>query len=624
MKKIYAFLSVVLFIVTNPSNAQYATAYPTHWWAGMKWNKVQLLLHGTDAGFSAEKMSISYPGITLVKKNTFENGRYVALDLSISSAARPGTVKIVCDKNGVKHTIDWQLKARRNGNGTSFATGITSADFIYLLMPDRFSSGDNANDKFADMNDTAANRNDPFLRHGGDMQGIINHLDYLKDLGVTAIWPTPVVENNTALSDEGGTMRSSYHGYHFTDQYKVDRRFGGNEGYKKMIDAAHAKGIKIIQDAVYNHVGNKHFLWLDPPAKDWFNQWPSYTNTSYKDQPIMDPYASRRDLDKTVNGWFTPFLPDVNQRNPFMAKFLIQYALWAVEEFGIDGWRIDTYYYSDKNFLNEINTALYREYPHITQFGETLVGSVPELAYFAENNLNLPWKSNMQGVTDYEWRNKLYMALNEDFGWDGGVNRLYNTLVQDFLYKDPMRNEIYLDNHDENRFYSMVGENFGKYKMGITLLLTQRGIPQLYYGTEVLMKNFKDPSDAEVRRDFPGGWAGDSVNKFDEGGRTELENVAFNYVRTLAQFRKKSSAIKTGKFMQYLPVDGVYVYFRYDDKQTVISVINTSAKDVRINMGDYAERTTGFTKARDVETNNTLDNGFVVTAKSCVVAELVK
>ena len=294
MKNKNTYLLFLFLIISQvKSFSQYANIYPTNWWVGMQWNTVQLLMHGSD-DFNKDKVSINYPGIKITKKCFFENSHYAAYDISIAPTAKPGIVNIeFTSPAGKKNTVQWQLKPRRKGNGTLYAQGVTSADFMYLLIPDRFSNGDKSNDKFADMNDTACDRNNPFLRHGGDCQGIINHLDYFNDLGITAIWPTPITENNTALSDEGGTFRSSYHGYHFTDQYNMDKRFGGNDGYKKMVNAAHQKHIKIIQDAVYNHVGNKHILFLDPPANDWFNQWPTYTNTSYKNQPLIDPYASK-------------------------------------------------------------------------------------------------------------------------------------------------------------------------------------------------------------------------------------------------------------------------------------------------------------------------------------------
>ncbi len=624
MKKI---ITALLFLTLTKISFADIHIYPTNWWVSMKMNKIQLLIRSDDVPISQKQIRLNYPGIQLIKKNELENKRYIALDIIILPTANPGTVYIQFLEKGKKiQTISWELKARRNGNGVSYAQGVTSSDFIYLIMPDRFSNGDESNDKFPDMNDTSSNRNNPFLRHGGDLQGVINHLDYFNNLGATALWLTPVIENNTSLSDENGTKRSSYHGYHFTDQYKIDKRFGGNEGYKEMINAAHAKGLKIIQDAVYNHAGNKHFLFLDPPGKDWFNEWPEYTNSSYRDQPLIDAYASKYDYEHSVSGWFTPFLPDVNQRNPFMQKFLIQHAIWTVEEFGIDGWRVDTYFYSDRDFLNDVNEALYTEYPHISIFGETTMQSVTEQAYYMQNNLNVQWKSNLQGVTDYQWWGSVLAGLNEKFGWSNGIMRLYNTLVQDILYQDPMRNEIFLDNHDQNRFYSVVDEDFNKYKQGITLLLTQRGIPQLYYGTEILMKNFMDPTDAEVRKDFPGGFTGDKENKFETSGRTEKENEAFNFVSTLANFRKKSSAIKTGKFMQYVPQDGVYVYFRYNAQQTIMCIINTADEEKQIDMLRFTERTAGFGSARYIETHKTFNskNKFRVPAHESYVLELVK
>jgi glycosidase len=602
MKK-FILISILLVLICFCSSSQTnVEVYPTNWWVGMKWNRLELLIHAKNIGKDVN-VQLSYPGVQLTGVSKADNPNYLFLDLVISAGAKPGKMKIVIGHQGLQNSIVYELKTRRTGNGINYAQGVTSADLIYLIMPDRFSNGDPSNDRFADMNDTACDRNNPFFRHGGDLQGITNHLDYFKDLGVTALWLTPVIENNQSLTNEGGAKRSAYHGYAFTNQYRVDKRLGGNISYEKLVSQAHAHGLKIIQDAVYNHFGNKHFLFLDPPSKDWFNQWPTYTNTTYKDQPLVDKYASKYDYNISVNGWFTPFMPDVNQRNPRVVNFLIQYALWAVEEFGIDGWRVDTYYYSDRDFLNKANKALYNEFPQLSIFGETTTQSVTEQAYFMQNNLNVPWKSNLQGVTDYEWFDGVLHSLTENFGWSSGVNRLYNKLVQDILYKDPMRNEIFLDNHDQNRFYSVVGEDFEKYKMGIALLLTQRGIPQIYYGTEILMKNFMNPSDAEVRKDFPGGWKDDPINKFDSAGRTSQENEAYDFVKSLAHFRQTSSAIKTGSMMQFVPTDGVYVYFRYDKKQTIMCVMNSANTEKQISFLKFSERTEQFTSARNIIDN---------------------
>lgn len=618
---LFAFSNIISLAQNN------LNVYPTHWWVGMKNPKLQLLIRATE-NISSDKVSFqsSSADVKVVKVHKPGNKHYLIVDLEIKQGARPQQIKF--SFGGIVKS-DWQsfsyqLKARNPSNGKSRVQGVTSADFVYLLMPDRFSNGDPSNDRFDDLRDTTADRKNPFLRHGGDLQGISNHLDYFTELGVTALWLNPVLENNQALTDEGGMKRSAYHGYAFTDHYNVDKRFGGNEAYKKLIIEAQNKGIKIIQDAVYNHVGNQHFLFANPPDSNWFTQWPSYQNTSYKDQPLVDKYASTIDRKVTIDGWFTPFLPDLNGKNDFVANYLIQHAIWTTEEFGIDGWRVDTYFYNDLDFMNRCNKELYREFPRITVFGETWIHSVTNQAYFSENNLIVPWKSNLQGVTDFQWYFSLNASLNENFGWTEGVNKLYNVLAQDMLYKDPMRNVIFLDNHDLDRYYSVVGEDIRKFKMGIALLFTQRGIPQLYYGTEILMKNFKNPSDAEVRKDFPGGFPGDEVNKFVSSGRTEQENDAFDYVKRFAGFRKKSSALKTGKFMQFLPDDGVYVYFRYDNNETVMCVFNQNDAEKTISLSRFSERIKDFTKALDIATGTTfnLEPALTVGGKYVLVMKL--
>lgn len=601
--------------------------YPSHWWTGMKNNKLQLMIH-SDKDIAVDKLAVntSSKEVKVVKINRVENRHYIFVDLEIAKTAKPQKIKISFggSKAGEWTSFDYELKARSRENGKSRTQGVTAKDLVYLIMPDRFSNGDPSNDFFTDMRDQGHDRSNPFDRHGGDLKGIENHLDYLNDLGVTTLWMTPVVENDMARTMEGGSSRATYHGYAFTNQYQVDKRLGGNEAYHSLVSAAHKKGMKVIQDAVYNHMGKDHFFIRDLPAKDWLNQWPTYTNTSYKDQPLVDPYRAAIDYKTALDGWFTPFLVDINQKNPLVANFLIQYALWATEEFGIDGWRVDTYFYSDPVFLNKVNEALYREFPSITVFGEAWVQSVTNSAYFCENNIALPFKHNSQGVTDFP----LYFAtndlLNQPFGWNEGANRFYQVLAQDVLYKNPMRNCIFLDNHDLDRFYSVIGEDFLKYKMALNLLLTQRGIPQLYYGSEILMKNYKNPSDAEVRKDFPGGWTGDAMNKFTTAGRTPQENEAFDYVKALAGFRKSSTAIGKGKLMQYLPKDGVYTYFRYDNKQTVMVISNTGSHTFRPDWNYLAERTAGFTRLRNVITGVvTPMSDFEIRGKESFVFELL-
>jgi neopullulanase len=617
MKKILSFFYFLFLIsilsLPKDSFSQHAEIYPSNWWVGMKWNKVQLMVH--EKNISTQTFTLTpYAGVKLLKINKIENPNYVFLDLLISPNTKPGKLNFNCyTDEGPNYVISFELKPRRSGNGTSYAQGVTSKDFVYLLMPDRFSNGDPSNDKVPGMRDQSLNRDDIFLRHGGDLQGAIDHLDYLKDLGVTTLWMTPVLENDMQVRTE--------HGYAITNHYKVDPRLGSNELYKKLSDELHKRGMKLIQDAVYNHMGSFNFLQLDPPSKDWVHQWPGFTHPNYKDQTLFDPYVAQADKKFQTDGWFDRIMPDINQKNTYAANFLIQNAIWCVEEFGVDGWRIDTYIYCDLDFMNRCNKALMDEYPHITMFGECWVSGTANEAYFAQNNMNTPFKSNLIGVTDFQSLfDGIYPAIKES-----NCDKLYQTLSNDFLYKNPMNNVIFLDNHDMTRFYSEVGEDIDKLKMGIAWLLTERGVPQLYYGTEILMKGIKNP-DGYVRLDFPGGWKDDPQNKFSAAGRTDNENAIFNYTKAFASFRKNSSAITTGKMMQYVPVNGVYVYFRYNNKQTVMCVMNTNNQPSTIDLSRFSERMKGFSKAYDVATGVefTLQDTLTLGGKYLLVMELRK
>ncbi|MCB0709058.1 MAG: glycoside hydrolase family 13 protein [Chitinophagaceae bacterium] len=623
MKKNFLFVTCFLFfVVTSFAQTGDYKCYPTNWWVGMKWNKLQLMVHGQNGKHVwADKstVQIKYPGVKIVNIHKPENRNYIFIDLEIAANTKPGTFKIdfvFIDLNDC-FSLNYELKPRRPGNGTLFAQGVTAKDFIYLIMPDRFSNGDESNDRVAGMRDQSLNRDTVFNRHGGDLLGVQNHLDYLYKLGVTTIWLNPVIENDMPNRTE--------HGYAFTDHYKVDARLGGDKAYQQLIDATHAKGMKMIQDAVYNHVGLYHFTVQDMPMKDWLHQWPAYTNTTYKDQVLFDPYASKKDVKQMEAGWFTPQMPDLNQENPFVANFLIQHALWTVENFGIDGWRIDTYAYNDLAFMNRCNKALMDEYPGLTMFGETWVHGVPNQSYFVQNNYNLPYKSNLQAPTDFQTLWGITDAMTKDFGWTDGVNRLYTTLAQDFVYKDPTRNVIFLDNHDMARFYSVVNQNMDKYKSALSWLLTCRGIPQMYYGDELATTGTTSPNDGYVRLDFPGGWKNDPVNKFTIEGRTQTDQEIFQHLATLANFRKSSSALTTGKMMQYLPDDGLYVYFRYDNEQTIMVVMNTAKVEKKVSIDNYKERTGGFTTFKNVitkETGTLAD--FNIGSYKTVVYQLIK
>jgi glycosidase len=590
-------LVFALFVLTGFAQDS-VRVFPTHWWTGMKNRNLQLLVYGNAGSLTGNAT------IKIKKVNKFANPHYVAVDVEIAANAKPGTYKL-------SNSIQFQLKPR-----ILRKRGITSEDLIYLIMPDRFSNGDQSNDRIAGLKDQSLDRSDFFKRHGGDLKGIQNHLDYLQQLGVTALWLNPVLLNDMPDRTE--------HGYAFTDHYTIDPRLGGAPAYHQLIDALHQRGMKIIQDAVYNHIGIEHFLYRDMPDSSWFHWWPTYTNTTYKDQVLMDPYASASDKKRMSDGWFTSVMPDLNQQNAFVANFLIQHAIWCTEEFGLDGWRIDTYAYNDLSFMNRCNKALLDEYPQLHLFGETWVHGIPNQSFFTANKYNIPFKSNLPGVTDFQLN--LYgivPALTQPFGWTEGVNRLYLTTTNDFVYSHPNKNVIFLDNHDMSRFYSIVGEDRAKLKMGIAWLLTFRGIPQLYYGTEIGMKNFADP-DGKVRLDFIGGWPGDVQNKFEAGGRNDEENDIYNYVRTLANFRKSSTALKTGKLMQYVPEDGVYVYFRYNGQQTIMCVMNQNEGEKEIEATRFSERLQHFFQARNVIDGSTqsIIPKIRVAGKTVLIAEL--
>lgn len=613
---VFVAMMLLLLCHNNELSAQKIETYPSNWFVQMKWNKVQVLFRSTSMDLSKASISTKYAGVTVQGISHFKNSHYVVANVFIASTAKAGNIQFVLNNGVSTETVTWTLKPRRPGKGTSFAQGVNQSDFIYFLMPDRFSNGEASNDRLPGLKDQTLNRDSIYHRHGGDLQGVKNHLDYLQQMGVTTLWMTPVIENDMPNRTE--------HGYAFTNHYAIEKRFGGEAAYLQLSDALHQRGMKLIQDAVYNHVGRFHFLVQDAPDPNWLHQWPRYTQTNYKDQTQFDPYGAKVDLKKMADGWFTTEMPDMNHQNEFVAQFLIQHALWSVETFGIDAWRIDTYIYNDMPFMNRCNKALNEEYPKLTSFGECWVHGVSNQAYFVENNINNAFKSNLQGAADFQTLfYGIQPALNEKPSWDGGVIKLYNTLANDFLYKDATRNVIFLDNHDMTRALSSFGESIPKLKMGVAWLLTCRGIPQLYYGTEVLMKGISNP-DGWVRLDFPGGWPGDAKNAFTGVGLTKDEKEMLDYTRVLGNYRKSSSAITTGKLMQYIPNNGLYVYFRYDEKQTVMCVMNTTSESKKVDMGHFEERTNGFKTGKDIVTGQVVGNQFSIAPQTLQVIELIK
>lgn len=624
MKKTKLFIVLVIvqfsfFCNSFAQNLATIRVNPTNWWVGMKNPNLQILLYRKNISEN-ELTLVKYKGVKLKKVHKVENPNYLFVDVEISANAKPGKLNFKLASVKTTETLTYELLPRSAYKPQQ----VSPADLIYLVLPDRFANGDYSNDKFDDMADKDMDRTSPWLRHGGDLKGIENHLDYFNEIGATALWLNPVIENDQPQTNEGGTMRSAYHGYGFTDHYNVDKRLGGNVAYKQLIDQAHAKGLKIIQDAVYNHVGINHWILKDLPFKNWLNQWDKFTQTSFKEIPVVDPNASQFDRKIMTDGWFMPFLPDLNQKNEMVANFLVQHAIWTVEYFGIDAWRIDTYMYNDMEFMNRCNTALQNEYPTLLLFGESLANPVANQAYFVKNKLDVSFKCNLPSTLDYQLFVALKDALKQNYGWRDGANRVYELLSQDFLYESPENLVTYLDNHDEHRFLSEVGEDVDKFKMGVAWLLTMRGIPQVYYGTEILTKNFKNPTDAEVRKDFPGGWKEDAVNKFTKEGRTDAENDFFDYFKKLAAFRKTSEAIGKGKFMQFMPFDeGLYVYFRYTENEKIMVVSNTGIASKQLSIERFKEMLGTSSKGIDVLTNKEIDlNGLTIEPKKFFILKI--
>ncbi|MFT4681075.1 MAG: glycosidase [Flavobacteriales bacterium] len=562
---------------------------PPNWWVGFEQDTLQILIHQKQVG--AAKAVLNHPTVRLIEQRKVANPNYLFVDLLITSTTLPGILELeLIHPEGKSQILRYELNGR--AEDAVLRTGVNSEDLIYLIFPDRFSNGDESNDIDLEKMDARIIRDSMFVRHGGDIEGIIQHLDYVSDLGATALWINPLLENDQPLE--------SYHGYAYTDHYEIDSRFGTNQEYANLVSEAHSKDLKVLIDIVFNHVGNQHWLYTDIPDSTWFNWWDGFQRTSYRAPTLLDPHASHLDRKIMTDGWFTHHMPDLNQRNSMLAKYLIQNSIWWVESSGVDGFRIDTYAYSDQDFMREWAKSIKAEYPKLTFFGETWVHGATIQSFFTEKTgVRGNFDSHLPGVTDFQSYYAINEALTKEQGWTEGAARLYYTLAKDGIYEDPMANVVFLDNHDLSRFYSMIGEDFAKWKMGITWLMTTRGIPMIYYGTEILMKNFADP-DGKVREDFPGGWEGDPENKFQSTGRSKQEQLAFDYLQKLAQFRKTSEALKSGKLIQFVPEDGVYVYFRKSALETVMVILNTSDKEKSLDLTRFEECILGRTTAKSV------------------------
>lgn len=515
---------------------------PSFWWAGMKNPELQILLYGEDLALS--DVSVSGEGIYLKETVRQDNPNYLLLYLDLSEA-KAQTFQILLKHGKKKLQIPYELKSRvRRGEDVK---GFTSEDVLYLIMPDRFANGNLENDVVDGMREKKVDRTDSFARHGGDIQGISNHLDYIADLGVTAIWLNPTQENDM----ESG----SYHGYAITDYYQVDRRFGSNEDFCALVEKAHEKNLKVVMDMIFNHCGSENYLFKDKPSKDWFNYRSNYVQTSFKTASVMDIHASAFEKKIATDGWFTFVMPDFNQRNRHVARYLIQSSIWWIEYAGINGIRQDTHPYADFDFMSQWCKEVLDEYPYFNIVGETWLNSNVLVSYWQKDSkLAAPLNSNLPTVMDFPLQALMNQAFDEETGeWGGGLYKLYDYQTQDLVYANPMNLLTFLDNHDTSRFAQTdeMAKKLKRYKQAMVFLLTTRGIPQIYYGTEILMTGDKGKGDGDLRKDFPGGWQGDTRNCFVKNGRTALENEAFEFTRQLLNWRKGNQVIGKGSLKHY-------------------------------------------------------------------------
>ncbi|MBR1415588.1 MAG: glycoside hydrolase family 13 protein [Prevotella sp.] len=636
-------LSLLLLSVTTMSAAKVTKPSiqridPTDWYVGMKNPSLQLMVYGPNIATVSE-VTTNYPGVSVDSVVRLDSPNYLFIYINVREA-KAGTMTLNLKAQKTKLKVDYQLKEREKAG--SERSGFDISDVLYLLMPDRFAQGLDHSKPIAGMNTYREDRSKPSLRHGGDMEGIRQHLDYFTDLGVTALWFTPVLENNSPDTDNGF---STYHGYACTDYYRVDPRFGTNEDYRRLIDDCHKHSLKVVMDMIFNHCGFEHPWVKDMPSKDWLNtpEWLSeknsgrdpmtgftansdgsepaksaYLQTSYKLTPVLDPYASNIDVKETTEGWFVPSMPDLNQHNPHLMTYLIQNSKWWIETAGIDGIRMDTYPYAFREPMAEWMKELQEEYPHFNTVGETWVTEPAYTAAWQKDSKLSTENSYLKTVMDFSFFDKLSQAKNEETdGWWQGMNRLYNSFVYDYLYPNPSSVLAFIENHDTDRFLG-AGRDSLMLKQALAMLLTVKRIPQLYYGTEIMMNGTKEVTDGNVRQDFPGGFPGDEHNAFTKEGRTKTEQQMFGWLSRLLHWRQGNEVITRGTMKQFIPYNGIYVIARQlDDRaldqpnhvvtRTVLTILNGTSKAATMPVERYAEVIGQTARAKDILTGRYYD-----------------
>ena len=587
---------------------------PPFWWAGMKDPNLQIMVRGESV--SEFDVRLDCPGVRLVETHRVDSPNYLFIDLELASDLAPGS----CDlgfraEGGTDTTLTYTFHVRREQSAAR--EGFSSADVIYLVMPDRFANGDPTNDSVDGMLERA-DRTNPDGRHGGDLQGLIDHLDYIADMGYTQVWLNPILENNEPTF--------SYHGYSTTDYYRVDPRFGDNNLYRRLSAAARERGIGIIMDLIPNHSGVSHWWVEDPPTQDWINHG-EFVPTSHIREPLHDPHAAEIDQATFVDGWFVPSMPDLNQRNPFMAAYLIQNAIWWIEHADLSGIRVDTWSYADKHFLSDWTRRVMTEYPDFNVVGEEWNNNPGIIAYWQRGKArNDGYESHLPSLMDFPLQIAIAPSLKAEETWNTGIVVFYRALVADFLYADPDNLLVFADNHDMHRIYRQLEGNEDLFRLAMVLVLTTRGIPQMLYGTEILMDHPPDASHGVMRVDFPGGWAGDDVNGFTGEGLAAEAAAMQDFMRRLLNWRKTSKAVTTGRLTHYAPVDGIYIYFRHtdDNSERVMVAINKNADDTEVALDRFAESLYGANLGFDVLTGQLhgLGQTLTIPGRAFLILEL--
>ena len=606
-------ISLALLMSTMSMNAAVSVdrIEPTNWYVGMKDTSLQLMVYGKDVRNA--DVEINYPGVRIDSIARLDSPNYLLVYLNIDGA-KAGEMTLNFKQGKQSKKVKYELRDRAMAGDKRI--GFTNEDVLYMLMPDRFANGNPQNDVIKTMRDKTCDRNAPSLRHGGDLEGIRQHLNYFKELGVTTLWFTPVLENDNPSDGKS----SSYHGYATTDYYKVDPRFGTNDEYKRLIDEAHQNGLKVVMDMIFNHCGYYHPWVADLPSKDWLNtpEWledqakdnkdgiiktnEKYLQSNGKLTTVFDPYASKFDLHQTVDGWFVPTMPDLNQRNPHVLKYLIQNSEWWIETVGIDGIRMDTYPYADADAMALWMKTINNEYPNFNTVGEAWVTEPAYTAALQKDSKLSEKNSHLKTVMDFAFFDRINQAKNEETDdWFSGMNRVYNVFCYDYLYPNPKSVMAFVENHDTDRFLGE-GKDTVALKQAMALLLTINRIPQVYYGTEVLMNGTKAITDGYVRCDYPGGWTGDKHNAFTAEGRTKAENDMFNWMSRLLHWRQGNEVITKGSQTQFCTHKGIYVIARQYNGKNVMTIINGKREANELDVKRYAEIIGNAEKAIDVTT----------------------